>query len=207
MNKKINFNNCYVLGPTGPTGPTGTAGDKILVTKTVTLDENMVAEVIDNIEGNTHNLEFRIPRGKSGSSTSPTYAYKFSDIGTTYDLEPLQEQTIGLNRISDFKNVVTDTDDEFIIITSGIYKIEYFYSGHASEDTALFVGVSQNNEVLDGTEISKDVVKNTDTDFYGVTLAELSENDSITLSIKSRKKVEVTSAPDINAYVIIVKIA
>lgn len=58
-----------------------------------------------------------------------------------------------------------------------------------------------------GTEISKDVIKNTDTDFYGVTLAELNENDSITLSLKSSKKVEVTSAPDINAYMIIIKIA
>ena len=82
-----------------------------------------------------------------------------------------------------------------------------FFLGHASEDTALFVGVSQNGEVLDGTEISKDVIKNTDTDFYGVTLAELNENNSITLSLKSRKRVEVTSAPDINAYMIIIKIA
>ncbi len=40
-----------------------------------------------------------------------------------------------------------------------------------------------------------------------MTLAELNENDSITLSLKSRKKTEVTLAPDINAYRIIIKIA
>lgn len=204
MNDRLNFNNCYVLGPTGPKG---LDGDRILVEKTITLDEEMDAEVIDRVDGNTHNLEFRIPRGKRGVSNNPTYAYKFSDVGTTYDLESLQEGIVHLNRISDFKNVIMDVEDEFIITTGGIYKIEYFFSGHASEDTALFVGVSQNGEVLDGTEISKDVVKNTDTDFYGVTLAELDENDSITLNIKSRKKAEVTSAPDINAYVIIIKIA
>lgn len=204
MNNRLNFNNCYVLGPTGPKG---LDGDRILVEKTITLDEEMDAEVIDRVDGNTHNLEFRIPRGKRGVSNNPTYAYKFSDVGTTYDLESLQEEIIHLNRISDFKNVIMDVEDEFIIITGGIYKIEYFFSGHASEDTALFVGVSQNGEVLDGTEISKDVIKKTDTDFYGVTLAELDENDSITLNIKSRKKAEVTSAPDINAYMIIIKIA
>ena len=204
MNERLNFNNCYILGPTGPKGADG---DRIIVSKTTTLDEDMEAAVIDRVEGNTHNLEFRIPRGKSGVSNNPTYAYKFSDVGTTYDLEVLQEETINLNRISDFKNIITDIEDEFVIVTSGIYKIEYFFSGHASEDTALFVGVSQSGEVLDGTEISKDVIKNTDTDFYGVTLAELNENDSITLSLKSRKKVEVTSAPDINAYMIIIKIA
>lgn len=204
MNERLNFNNCYVLGPTGPKGMDG---DKIIVERTTTLDEDMSAEVIDRVDGNIHNLEFRIPRGKSGTSNNHTYGYKFSDVGTTYNLEVLQGETISLNRISDFKNIITDIEDEFVIISRGIYKIEYFFSGHASEDTALFVGVSQNGEILDGTEISKDVIKNTDTDFYGVTLAELAENDSITLSIKSRKMVEVTSAPDINAYVIIIKIA
>lgn len=204
MDERLNFNNCYVLGPTGPKGE---VGDKIVINKTTTLDEDMNAEVIDRVEGNTHNLEFRVPRVKKGDNTNPTYAYKFSDVGTTYNLNALQEETVSLNRISDFKNIITDIVDEFIIVTSGIYKIEYFFSGHASIDTALFIGVSQNGEVLDGTEISKDVVKNNDTDFYGVTLAELEENDSITLSIKSRKEVEVTSDPDINAYVIIIKIA
>lgn len=203
MNKRLNFNNCYILGPTGPKG---IDGDKILISKTTTLDEDMSAEVIDRVDGNIHNLEFRIPRGKSGTSNNPTYGYKFSDVGTTYDLEVLQGKIISLNRISDFKNIITDIEDEFVIISSGIYKIEYFFSGHASEDTALFVGVSKNGEILDGTEISKDVIKNTDTDFYGVTLAELNRNDSITLSLKSRNRVEVTSAPDINSYMIIIKI-
>ena len=194
MNKRLNFNNCYVLGPTGLKG---TDGAKIIVERIITLDEDMSAEVIDRVDGNIHNLEFRIPRGKRGTSNNPTYGYKFSDVGTTYDLEVLQGKPISLNRISNFKNIIIDIEDEFVIISSGIYKIEYFFSGHASEDTALFVGVSQNGEILDGTEINKDVIKNTDTDFYGVTLAELNENDSITLSIKSRKKVEGTSAPDI----------
>lgn len=203
MNKRLNFNNCYVLGPTGPKG---VDGDNILISKTTTLDEDMSAEVIDRVDGNIHNLEFRIPRSKSGTSNNPTYGYKFSNVGTTYDLEILQGKTISLNRISDFKNIITDIEDEFVIINRGIYKIEYFFSGHASEDTALFVGVSQNGEILDGTEISKDVIKNTDTDFYGVTLAELNENDSISLSLKSKKRVEVTSAPDINTYMIIIKI-
>ena len=136
MNERLNFNNCYVLGPKGMNE------DKIIVERTTILDEDMSAEVIDRVEGNIHNLEFRIPRGKSGTSNNPTYEYKFSDVGTTYNLEVLQGETISLNRISDFKNIITDI-----------------------------------------------------------------ENDSITLSIKSRKKVELTSAPDINAYVIIIKIA
>ena len=61
MNKRLNFNNCYVLGPTGPKG---IDGDKILISKTTTLDEDMSTKVIDRVDGNIHNLEFRIPRGK-----------------------------------------------------------------------------------------------------------------------------------------------
>ena len=148
-----------------------------------------------------------------------------SDVGTTYDLEVLQGKTISLNRISDFKNIITDIEDEFVIISSGIYKIEYFFSGHASEDTALFVGVSQNGEILDGTEISNNVniiitpyntlettkifnlCNNVTTILNTEKVLCVNENDSITLSLKSRKKTEVTSAPDINAYMIIIKIA
>lgn len=62
MNRRLNFNNCYVLGPTGSKE---IDGDKILISKTTTLDEDMSAEVIDRVDGNIHNLKFRIPRGKS----------------------------------------------------------------------------------------------------------------------------------------------
>lgn len=102
-------------------------GDKIIVERTTTLDEDMSAEVIDRVEGNIHNLEFRISRGKSGTSNNPTYGYKFSDVGTTYNLEVLQGEKISLNRINDFKNIIIDIENEFVIISRGIYKIEYFF--------------------------------------------------------------------------------
>lgn len=124
MNERLNFNNCYILGPTGPKGMDG---DKIIVERTTTLDEDMSAEVIDRVEDNIHNLEFRIPRGKSGTSNNPTYGCKFSDVGTTYNLEVLQGEKINLNRISDFKNIIIDIENEFVIISGGIYKIEYFF--------------------------------------------------------------------------------
>ena len=121
MNERLNFNNCYILGPKGMDE------DKIIVERTTTLDEDMSAEVIDRVEGNIHNLEFRISRVKSGTSNNPTYGYKFSDVGTTYNLEVLQGEKISLNRINDFKNIIIDIENEFVIISGGIYKIEYFF--------------------------------------------------------------------------------
>ena len=92
MNKRLNFNNCYVLGPTGPKG---IDGDKIIVERTTTLDEDMSAEVIDRVDGNIHNLEFRIPRGKSGTSNNPTYGYKFIGISLTkYSYDNKKDSTM-----------------------------------------------------------------------------------------------------------------
>lgn len=63
----------------------------------------------------------------------------------------------------------------------------------------------RNNEVIDGTTISIDLITNTDSDFYGATVLELEQNDFISLSVRANADTVLTLAPDINAYVIITK--
>ena len=63
----------------------------------------------------------------------------------------------------------------------------------------------RNDEVIDGTPISKDLITNTDCDFYGATVLELEQNDFISLSVRANADTVLTLAPDINAYVIITK--
>ena len=65
----------------------------------------------------------------------------------------------------------------------------------------------RNDEVIDGTPISKDLITNTDSDFYGATVLELEQNDFISLSVRADADTDtvLTLAPDINAYVIITK--
>ena len=69
----------------------------------------------------------------------------------------------------------------------------------------------RNDEVIDGTTISKDLITNTDSDFYGATVLELEQNDFISLSVIANADTDtdtdtvLTLAPDINAYVIITK--
>lgn len=63
----------------------------------------------------------------------------------------------------------------------------------------------RNDEVIDGTTISKDLITNTDSDFYGAAVLELEQNDFISLSVRANADTVLTLAPDINAYVIITK--
>ena len=76
-------------------------------------------------------------------------------------------------------------------------------------DTAFFTELLRNDEVIDGTTISKDLITNTDSDFYGATVLELEQNDFISLSVRADADTDtdtvLTLAPDINAYVIITK--
>ena len=76
-------------------------------------------------------------------------------------------------------------------------------------DTAFFTELLRNDEVIDGTTISKDLITNTDSDFYGATVLELEQNDFISLSVIANADTDtdtvLTLAPNINAYVIITK--
>lgn len=63
----------------------------------------------------------------------------------------------------------------------------------------------RNDEVIDGTTISKDLITNIDSDFYGATVLGLEQNGFISLSVRANADTVLTLAPDINAYVIITK--
>ena len=94
-----------------------------------------------------------------------------------------------------------------IINTSGIYKIEYFFSGSISENAALVTELENNSISINGSEISKDVIANTDTDFHNAIITEASQNDVINIGIRANKNVTLTPAPDVNAYLIITKLS
>ena len=102
--------------------------------------------------------------------------------------------------------MIVDNENKVIIKETGIYKIQYFFSASLSKETALFTQVLKNNETIDGSEISKDVNAQEDTDFYGLTVIRLNPNDVITLAVKARKTAILTPAPDTNAYLYITKL-
>ncbi len=224
MKKCNKYINCFannnligVRGPrgkTGPTGPSGKNGDTIYVRSTVTAEAGNSAKVIDTNEGNNHILDFVIPKGFIGP-TGPTgpagpvnvaFAHRFNDVGTIMNLTENVPNFVTLNRNGEAMNIGIEEEGSFIIKSNGIYKIDFFFSGWASIDTSLVLGIDKNDEIVDGSEISRDITANTDSFFYGSVIIKCVSNDSIGFFIKSRKDVTITYSPDINAYMIITKL-
>lgn len=192
-----------------PRGEQGIA-DMITIRSTITSAPGSNAKVTDTQVDNVHFLDFEIPRGETGP-TGPdprsVYAHKFSDDGTPIVLEANTFVIVPLNRIGENSNINMDTENEFVIMETGIYKIEYYFSGNITEETALSLQLENNNQFIDGSEISKDVLPNIDNEFYGFALTRLTPNDTISLKIKANKATTLTPSPDTNAYVFISRIA
>lgn len=179
MNKNIN-SNCYQIfpGATGPTGPTGAIGPT----------------------GSTG------PTGPSGAN--PTiFGYKYNDEGNTKTLTANIDSMIDLAINGNSNGISVTLENSMIINTPGIYKMEYFFAGSISDNAALVLELQSNNISINGSEISKDLLANTEASFYATTIVEASQNDIINIAARANKNVVLTPAPDVNAYLIITKLA
>ena len=194
MNKNINPN-CYQIfpGATGPAGPTGPTGPEGTIGATGPI-------------GPTGSTGPTGPTGPSGSNPA-VFAYKYNDEGNTKALTANQTEQVDLAINSEASGISVTLENSMIINTSGIYKIEYFFSGSISENAALVTELENNSISINGSEISKDVIANTDTDFHNAIITEASQNDVINIGIRANKNVTLTPAPDVNAYLIITKLS
>ena len=206
MRRECKLSNCYIMGPTG-------RSESIEVRNTTTLSPDMDAKVIDTYSSGKHILDFEIPRGYDGNvgPTGPEFArafgYKYSDVGTVLNLTKQVGEKVALNRGGESKEIDDNKDDEFIILMDGIYKIEYYFSGSVTDETAFFTELLKNDDVIDGTTISKDLITNEDSDFIGASVVSLKKNDVISLSVRANTDTVLTFAPDTNAYLIITRLS
>ena len=191
MNKNINPN-CYQIfpGATGPAGPTGPTGPEGTIGATGPIGPT----------GATG------PTGPSGTNPA-VFAYKYNDEGNTKELTDNQTEQVDLAINSEASGISVTLENSMIINTTGIYKIEYFFSGSISENAALVIELENNGISINGSEISKDAIANTDTDFHGAVVLEANQNDVINIGVRANKNVTLTPAPDVNAYLIITKLS
>ncbi len=191
MNKNINPN-CYQIfpGATGPAGPTGPTGPEGTIGATGPIGPT----------GATG------PTGPSGTNPA-VFAYKYNDEGNTKELTANQTEQVDLAINSEASGISVTLENSMIINTTGIYKIEYFFSGSISENAALVIELENNGISINGSEISKDAIANTDTDFHGAVVLEANQNDVINIGVRANKNVTLTPAPDVNAYLIITKLS
>lgn len=194
MNKNINPN-CYQIfpGATGPAGPTGPTGPEGTIGATGPI-------------GPTGATGPTGPTGPSGTNPA-VFAYKYNDEGNTKELTANQTEQIDLAINSEASGISVTLENSMIINTLGIYKIEYFFSGSISENAALVIELENNGISINGSEISKDLIANTDTDFHGAVIINANQNDVINIGVRANKNVTLTPAPDVNAYLIVTKLS
>ncbi len=130
------------IGPTGPTGPTGSTGpmgpsQTILLGNVSTVD-NGSASIVDVQEGDTHILEFAIPRGEQGmmGPTGPT-----GPSGTSVTI-------LGYYPDEDALNNAHPTGE----VGDGYLVGDNLYVWSASDDSWRNVGVIRGPQGLPGTE-------------------------------------------------------
>ena len=194
MNKNINPN-CYQIfpGATGPAGPTGPTGPEGTIGATGPI-------------GPTGATGPTGPTGPSGTNPA-VFAYKYNDEGNTKELTANQTEQIDLAINSEASGISVTLENSMIINTLGIYKIEYIFSGTISENAALVIELENNGISINGSEISKDLIANTDTDFHGAVIINANQNDVINIGVRANKNVTLTPAPDVNAYLIVTKLS
>lgn len=167
------------IGPTGPAGPAGPAGP----------------------QGNTG------PAGPSGTTETNTYGRKYDTSQTPLTLTENTPQDVPLASNGLASGITQETANKLTIPSSGIYKIDYYFSGQSNTATDVTLTLNQNATTVSNATISKNLAANADTALIGSTINNFNANDKIGLQIEATNNATITPSSDTSAYLNIVKIA
>ena len=180
-----------MAGATGPTGPQGLQGIQGQTGPT----------------GPTGPTGAAGPTGPAAASVTNTYGRKYDTTENTITLEQNIAQEIPLGSNGPSNGITLETQNKLTIPTTGIYKVDYYFSGSSSVNADITVSVRQNATPIGSTTISKSVTANVDTDFVGSTINSFTANDKIGLAIESNTAATVSPASDTSAYLNIVRLS
>lgn len=214
---RLNSNICSIVGPTGPAGmgsitigntTTGNPGTNAVVTNTGTSQDAILNFTIPRgATGPAGPVGPAGPQGPTGISTTNTYGRKYDTTETPITLVQNVASDVPLRTNGPANLITQGTTNKLTIPATGIYKIDYYFSGSSNAAIELTLNVKQNDNSLDSTTISKNVTQNQNTDFTGSTILNLTENDQIGLALQATDAATITPESGTSAYINIVRIA
>ena len=228
FNKENPYITYTCFGPTGPTGPTGPAGATITVGRTTTTEPGTNASVTNVGTPSNAILDFNIPAGAtgpigpqgiqgpagptgpagpSGTTETNTYGRKYDTSQTPLTLTENTPQDVPLASNGLASGITQETANKLTIPSSGIYKIDYYFSGNSNTATDVTLTLNQNATTVSNATISKNLAANADTALIGSTINNFNANDKIGLQIEATNNATITPSSDTSAYLNIVKIA
>lgn len=206
-----------VVGPTGPTGPasaatitvgtttTGNPGTNASVTNSGT-NENVILNFVVPA-GPTGPQGEQGPTGPAGTATVAVYGSKYNTTGNNINVNENNDTAVPLATSGPTSGITSTSTDTLTINETGIYQINYFFSGSPSVKTELTVEVLQNTNPIGRTTITKEVDADVDEIFSGSAIVNLTEGDEIGLGLAANVTATVAPASGTSAYLDIVKIA
>lgn len=147
------------------------------------------------------------PTGPAAASATNTYGRKYDTTENNITLEQNIAQEIPLGSNGPSNGITLETQNKLTIPTTGIYKVDYYFSGSSSANADITVSVKQNDTSIGSTTISKNVTANVDADFVGSTINSFTANDKIGLAIESNTAATVSPASDTSAYLNIIRLS
>ncbi len=181
-------------GPTGPTGPSGEQG----------------LQGPQGVAGPAGPSGAQGPTGPTGPAAeipTNTYGRKYDTTENSITLEQNIAQDIPLGSNGPSNGITLETQNKLTIPTTGIYKVDYYFSGSASTAADVTVNVKQNATPIGSTTINKSLTANVDADFVGSTINSFTAGDKIGLSIESTAAATISPASDTSAYLNIIRIS
>lgn len=184
-------------GQTGATGPTGPSGEQGL----------QGPQGVAGPSGEQGPTGPTGPTGPAAEIPTNTYGRKYDTTENSITLEQNIAQDIPLGSNGPSNGITLETQNKLTIPTTGIYKVDYYFSGSASTAADVTVNVKQNATPIGSTTINKSLTANVDTDFVGSTINSFTAGDKIGLSIESTAAATISPASDTSAYLNIIRIS
>ena len=147
------------------------------------------------------------PAGPAAVIPTNTYGRKYDTTENTITLEQNIAQDIPLGSNGPSNGITLETQNKLTIPTTGIYKVDYYFSGSASTNAEVTVNVKQDSTPIGSTTISKNLTTNVDADFVGSTINSFTAGEKIGLAIESTTAATISPASGTSAYLNIIKIS
>ena len=185
------------IGPTGPQGkegPTGPQGEQ-------------GKEGPTGPQGLGGNIGPQGPTGPKGDTGGiGVYAEKYTSTQQTKEFQANVETIIELDKNGPILNATYMPDNSITINEIGVYKIDYLITVEPLVATLLTIGITRNNTLIPGSNVSGDGTADYFTELNGTIICELYPDDVINLILKSDKTANLSFNGSTNAKLNIIKL-
>jgi len=144
--------------------------------------------------------------GATGPAATSVYGSKYQDTANTLDLTANTPTEVTLGQNGANSSVDVSMANSLKITETGVYLINYQFTGSPSNANTLTIAVANNNTNLAGTVTQKTLAQNEELSISKSIVTPLNNGDVVTLTITSTDATTISFGDTLNAYLSVVAI-